>query len=169
MTKPGFEPRKIEMRVEHSNHFTIRTLKLRHRENEIFGGFEPIHTQLLNSIGPKTISDSIRVFSIDNKKSVRYVSCQTNICWNHMSWLFAKGPKTIFWKNWNYSELSIQWTLHLVKFSIIRTFSSVPWILHINALSIQGTLLYSNSPIFEQQIYMEITLHSPNFAIFCLK
>jgi hypothetical protein len=25
-TKPGFEPRKIEMRVEHSNHFTIRTL-----------------------------------------------------------------------------------------------------------------------------------------------
>jgi hypothetical protein len=26
MTKPGFEPRKIEMRVEHSNHFTIRTL-----------------------------------------------------------------------------------------------------------------------------------------------
>jgi hypothetical protein len=27
MTKPGIEPRKIDMRVEHSNHFTIRTLK----------------------------------------------------------------------------------------------------------------------------------------------
>jgi hypothetical protein len=26
MTKPGIEPRNIEMRVEHSNHFTITAL-----------------------------------------------------------------------------------------------------------------------------------------------
>jgi hypothetical protein len=39
MTKPGFEPRTIEMKVGRSNHFTIRTL---------FRGFEPVIFQTSN-------------------------------------------------------------------------------------------------------------------------